>query len=219
MIWFQPCSRILAFLIAVLALSEAKAASREENAWANVINEQRDKYSLQSFLESTASGAAIFVIGTYGANFDKQGVVTSSVYSFLQTGGVLLMAQGIKTYLEASPVLYYERSFQKKSALSHSEFKKGWLSTIEQNRYAENVSDLFLWSSLGTIYTVAGFREPSRSATLRSVYFFLAANSLILASAAGYKLYSEGSASQQPGTSLSLVPASRGVLVSLEKHW
>lgn len=181
--------RIFSMLAVLTINAVANAGSSIDKQWSETVEEQRSARSYTTFFETSLSGAAIFAIGTYGANFDSQGFVTSSIYSVLQTGGVILFAQGYRDYAKASPQLMMDRYFETRPSMTRSEMQRIWIRSDRINDYADSKADLMMWGGLTAVYLYSGFREPSSSETLRSLYFFLATNSLLLAGLAGYKLY------------------------------
>lgn len=213
-------SRNLLAATICLITNQAHALPNGDTEWQSFVASEKSLRSSSRFLETCISGLAIFSIGTYGANFDSQGFVTSSVYSFMQSGGIILMANSLQDHMQTNTAVALDRHFQSKNTLSREELRKITLRVNRQNEYAENISSLFMWSGLGAIYLHSGIKESKSSSTMRSLYFFLAANSALLAGASGYKLYfSNLEKTSQPPSSVSLGFANNGILVGWTKNF
>lgn len=158
------------------------------NEWKKIVLREKDVTSKVKFAESLASGLSIFAIGLYGSETDKDQSITSGIYSFLQTGGIIVASKGIQTYLEGSVVLDMRKFYGENDKMTKRQMHQIWADHAARSEYAANVADLFLWSSLSAVYLRAGLSQPKKSATSRSIYFFLSGNSFILSSVALYKV-------------------------------
>jgi hypothetical protein len=178
----------------------------DKEAWKSIIRSERIEHSKLRFIENTASGLAIFAVGTYGSRSSKGASFTTSVYSFLQTGGLILVSNGIHDYMTGSLVVDMNRFFIDKEELSRSQMRGLWVRQHRRDEYATVVSDLFLWSSLGLVYLDTALNDKSLTTTSRSIYLFLATNSIILGGVATYKYFNFSDKNDR----FSLVPSSAG---------
>lgn len=167
---------------------ESQSTRSNLNEWKKIVLREKDVTSKVKFAESLASGLSIFAIGLYGSETDKDQSITSGIYSFLQTGGIIVASKGIQTYLEGSVVLDMRKFYGENDKMNKRQMHQIWADHAARAEYAANVADLFLWSSLSAVYLRAGFSQPKKSATSRSIYFFLSGNSFILGSVALYKV-------------------------------
>lgn len=202
------------------AQSSGTDGSQSEFAedWSEMIAQQKDFSSKTTFFDSTLAGAAAFTIGTYGIFFERQGLVTSAVYSVLQTSGIYLAAEGYRDRFSVQPSIAFDRHFDVHQTLDRQQLQRIWIRTIRNNRRVDLTADTFLWGGLAATYLVSGFKEPTTSTTMRSLYFFLAANGALLAAASGVKLYLHGSSPSAVG-SLTLEPAPEGAVLAWTSRW
>ena len=170
------------------SFASAGEASLSEKRWQEALDAQRKVHSFPKFVENGIAGVSIFALGTYGSYYEKQALVTSTIYSLMQTGGIILASQAIRDYLQPELLLSVDRLFESKKMLSRQEFQNTWHKVETEKQKADLTADIFLWTGLAGIYVSSGLREPKTSDTMRSLYFFLAANSVILGSVAGYGL-------------------------------
>jgi hypothetical protein len=217
----RTVATLTACAAALSPLASARAAST--TLWDKQIAEERERHSTAKFVETGASGLAAFAIGVYGLHFDNQGFITSSVYALLQSGGIILMAEGLKNFLETSAVANMDAAFRNapNNSLTHEKFRSVWQKSAQANERATNISELFMWSGLTAVYLNSAFREPKSASTARSLYFFLAANGAILAGAAGYKLleWEQHSLPTRPqSSSISLQPIADGIALNWQKR-
>lgn len=174
-----------------------------DDSWTKILEEERTRLSSNRFWETGISGLATLSIGVYGANYDSREFVTSSIYAMLQSGGVILMSQSLRDYLGASSILATEDFFKNNRQISKKELKHIIMQSKNKNEHANVAADSFLWTGLSIVYLQAGFKEPKSASTARSLYFFLSANSGILAGASVFKLFFGNDRSQ---------PLSRGLV-------
>jgi hypothetical protein len=216
------CSWAMICLIAPLAEAQPPAASGSQagfaEEWSEMMAQQRELSSKTSFLDSTLAGAAAFTIGTYGIFFEQQGLVTSAVYSVLQTSGIYLATEGYRGRYTLHPSLAFDRHFDVHPTLDRQQLQRIWIRTIRNNRRVDLTADTMLWGGLALTYLVSGFREPTTSTTMRSLYFFLAGNGALLAAASGVKLYLHGSSSPSLA-SVTLEPTPDGAVLAWTSRW
>lgn len=186
----------------------AHAYAAEKTPWGNLLAAERREHSTEQFVETGVSGLATFLIGTYGSLFNKDGEITSGVYSLLQTGGILIIGEAIQSYMETSPHLVVDQVLRKTDGprLEREYLRRSLLAAERRNEKAFATSNLFTWSSLAVLYATTALREPKKASTSRSIYYFLSVNAALLAAASGYSLFS------LPDTSLSLavIPQEQG---------
>jgi len=190
--------------------SKVENGDYDRDVWRSILNKKTVEQSKLQFIENTASGLAIFAVGTYGSKSTKAASFTSSVYSFLQTGGLLLVSSGIHDYMAGSMEVDMNHFFMENDQISRNQMRAMWVAQKQKDEFATVVADLFLWSSLGVVYLNSALNDHSLSTTSRSIYFFLASNSVILGGVAAYK-YMNLSADKN---SFSLVPATRGMALA-----
>jgi hypothetical protein len=186
--------------------------------WSAMLSQQRELGSRTSFLDSTLAGAAAFTIGTYGIFFERQGLVTSAVYSVLQTSGIYLATEGYRDRYTLYPSVVFDRHFDVHQSLDRQQLQRIWIRTLRNNRRVDLTADTMLWGGLSVTYLVSGFRESTTSTTMRSLYFFLAANGALLAAVSGFKLYLHGSSTPSV-TSLTLEPSPDGAALTWTSRW
>ncbi len=167
---------------------ETQYSKENSEKWKEIVLREKESTSKLKYAESLASGLSIFAIGTYGSETDKGKSITSGIYSFLQTGGIVVASKGIQTYLEGSVVLDMRKYFVENDSMTKRQMHQLWIDHAQKAEYAATVADLFLWSCLSGVYLRAGLTQPKKAATTRSIYFFLSGNSLILSSVALYNL-------------------------------
>jgi hypothetical protein len=167
---------------------ESESTRSNLKEWKKIVLREKEVTSKVKFAESLASGLSIFAIGLYGSETDKEQSITSGIYSFLQTGGLIVASKGIQTYLEGSVVLDMRKFYSENDKMTKRQMHQIWTDHAVRAEYAANVADLVLWSSLSGVYLRAGLSQPKKSATSRSIYFFLSGNSFILGSVALYKI-------------------------------
>ncbi|MEY3904014.1 MAG: hypothetical protein RL189_3320 [Pseudomonadota bacterium] len=194
-----------AILLAVLPCSWLPLAAHGEvtpdDSWTKILEEERTRLSSNRFWETGISGLAVLSIGVYGSNYDSREFVTSSIYALMQSGGVILMSQSLRDYLGASSILTTDEFFKYKRQISRQELQQIILQSKSKNERANVSADLFLWTGLSLIYLQAAFKEAKSESTARSLYFFLSANSGILAGASAFKLFWGNGGSQKPSHS------------------
>ncbi len=219
--WLQILMVCIGFLASAAAWGRVKVepvptsrshetVNYDRDLWRSTIKNANLEHSKMRFIENTASGLAIFAVGTYGSKSTKAASFTTSVYSFLQTGGIFLVSNGIRDYMAGSIVVDMDRFFVENDELSKSQMRALWLRQNRKEEFATVVADLFMWSSLGAIYLNSALNDSSLSTTSRSIYFFLATNSVILSGVAAYKYFNFS----QETTRFSLIPDKSGIALA-----
>ncbi len=224
--WLQILSFIAFLLVSQEALARVQvnsiaSSSSDESVeydrevWRSIVKDKNLERSRFKFRENTASGIAIFAVGIYGSRATKAASFTSSVYSFLQTGGILLVSSSIHDYMAGSIEIEMNRFFLDNDQLSRNQMRALWAAQKRREEMATVVSDLFLWSSLGAVYLNSALNDHSLSTTSRSIYLFLASNSVILGGVTAYKYLNF----TQDKNSFSLIPSANGMALAWNSHF